>query len=35
MYRKVNLDMMPLNYVDVEDNATYEEFEFPLGINVC
>lgn len=32
MYRKVNLDMMPLNYVDVVDDDTYREFQFPLGI---
>jgi hypothetical protein len=32
MYRKVNLDMAPLNYVDVVDDDTYREFQFPLGI---
>jgi hypothetical protein len=32
MYRKVNQDMMALDYINVVDDDTYREFMFPLGI---
>jgi hypothetical protein len=34
MYRKVDQDMMALDYINVLDNDTYEKFMFPLGLEV-